>query len=87
MASDGHTKADLGREAVDAGVIDIGRRIFALRQAHRYSLRDLAHMSGLSASFLSEVERGQGEPSISALKRIASALDVGLVYFFSAVRE
>jgi transcriptional regulator with XRE-family HTH domain len=65
----------------------IGRRVLELRQAHRYSLRDLARMSGLSPSFLSQVERGRGEPSISALKRIASALEVELLYFFSTNKD
>lgn len=65
----------------------IGKRILELRQAHRYSLRELARLSGLSASFLSEVERGRGEPSISALKRIACALQVELLYFFSATKS
>jgi transcriptional regulator with XRE-family HTH domain len=65
----------------------IGRRVLELRQAHRYSLRDLARRSGLSPSFLSQVERGRGEPSISALKRIASALEVELLYFFSTTKD
>jgi transcriptional regulator with XRE-family HTH domain len=65
----------------------IGRRILELRHAHRYSLRELARLSGLSASFLSEVERGRGEPSISALKRVASALDVELLHFFSTTKS
>ena len=38
------------------------------------SLRDLATRSGLSASFLSQLERGIVEPSLSSLKRIAKAL-------------
>ena len=62
----------------------IGRRVLELRHAHGYSLRDLARRSELSASFLSQVERGRGEPSISALKRIASALEVELLYFFGS---
>lgn len=77
------------REPQDAedDFVRIGRRILELRHAHRYSLRDLARMSGLSPSFLSQVERGRGEPSISALKRIASALEVQLLYFFSSTKD
>ncbi len=70
----------------DDDFLRIGRRILELRRAHRYSLRELARLSGLSASFLSEVERGRGEPSISALKRIASALQVELLHFFSTTK-
>lgn len=61
----------------------IGERLKQLRTAHGISLRELGRRAGLSASFLSELERGIVEPSISALKRIATALDVRLEYFFS----
>jgi transcriptional regulator with XRE-family HTH domain len=73
-------------KAVDE-VRRIGKRIRDLRRAHGYSLRNLARMVNLSPSFLSEIERGYGEPSISALKRIASALDVGLLYFFNEAAD
>ncbi|MEI7744129.1 MAG: cupin domain-containing protein [Chloroflexota bacterium] len=61
----------------------IGARLHELRSAHRLSLRELGRQVDLSPSFLSEVERGIVDPSISALKRIATALDVRLEYFFS----
>jgi transcriptional regulator with XRE-family HTH domain len=61
----------------------IGERLKQLRTAHGISLRELGRRADLSASFLSELERGIVEPSISALKRIATALDVRLEYFFS----
>src|SRR5215468_8833673 len=78
--------ANDSHDAEDDDFQRIGRRVLELRRAHRYSLRDLARMSGLSPSFLSQVERGRGEPSISALKRIASALEVELLYFFSTAK-
>lgn len=61
----------------------LGARLRDLRSAHELSLRELGAQVGLSPSFLSEVERGIVEPSISALKRIAAALDVRLEYFFT----
>ena len=46
------------------------------RKRARLSLRALADRTDVSASFLSQVERGVAEPSVSTLVRIARALDV-----------
>ena len=48
------------------------------------SIRELARRAGVSASLVSEGERGLLEPSVGALKRIARVLDVNLTYFFSS---
>ena len=42
---------------------------------------DLANQAGISVSFLSLVERGKREPTLSVLRKIAAALDMpfGLV--------
>lgn len=61
----------------------MGERLRTLRTDHRYSMRKLATLAGVSPSLISEVERGRVEPSISILKRLASALDCTLTYFFS----
>jgi transcriptional regulator with XRE-family HTH domain len=61
----------------------IGARVAELRKQHQYSIRSLASLAGVSASLISDVERGKVEPSISTLKRIASALGTTLTYFFS----
>jgi transcriptional regulator with XRE-family HTH domain len=46
------------------------------RERQRLSLRALADESGLSASFLSQVERGLTDPSVGSLRRIARGLGV-----------
>lgn len=61
----------------------IGGRLGELRREHRYSIRRLAERAGVSASLISDVERGKVEPSISTLKRVATALGTTLTYFFS----
>jgi mannose-6-phosphate isomerase-like protein (cupin superfamily)/DNA-binding transcriptional regulator YiaG len=61
----------------------IGQRLRELREQHRLTMRGLAELAGVSASLISDVERGRVEPSISALKRLAGALDTTLIYFFS----
>ncbi len=45
-------------------------------RAHRgVSLRDLAEETGISASYLSEIERGRKRGSLTALARLAKAFD------------
>ena len=45
----------------------IAQRLRELRQEHRLTMRGLAELAGVSASLISDVERGRGlEPSISA---------------------
>src|SRR6476620_840269 len=67
----------------DVQELSIGARLGDLRREHRYSIRRLADRAGVSASLISDVERGKVEPSISTLKRLADALGTTLTYFFS----
>ncbi|HEY4427961.1 MAG TPA: cupin domain-containing protein [Solirubrobacteraceae bacterium] len=67
----------------DGDAPSIGERLAALRREHRYSIRKLADRAGVSASLISDVERGKVEPSISTLKRVSDALGTTLTYFFS----
>jgi transcriptional regulator with XRE-family HTH domain len=59
----------------------IGERLLERRQELGLSLRALAEEVGLTASFLSQIERSQAEPSIRSLRKIADALGVSLFYF------
>ncbi|HEX4009305.1 MAG TPA: cupin domain-containing protein [Solirubrobacteraceae bacterium] len=79
----GGGRAVSARRAVLDGEPSIGSRLAELRKEHRYSIRALAGRANVSASLISDVERGKVEPSISTLKRVASALGTTLTYFFS----
>ncbi|KAA0274511.1 MAG: cupin domain-containing protein [Acidobacteria bacterium] len=61
----------------------IGERLKERRTQHGLSMRQLADKAGVSASLISDIERGRVEPSISVLKRLSGALDITLMYFFS----
>jgi transcriptional regulator with XRE-family HTH domain len=61
----------------------IGERLRSVREQHSLSVRKLGRMAGVSASLISEAERGLVEPSVGVLKKVASALDVTLTYFFT----
>lgn len=60
---------------------ELGRRIRKLRVDRRLTLKQVEHASGLSATHLSEIERGRTSPTIGALVRIARALDRDASYF------
>lgn len=61
----------------------IGDRLYGLRKDHRYSIRGLASKAGVSASLISDIEKGKVEPSISTLKRLANAMGTSITFFFS----
>ncbi len=70
------------RENADSEV-QIGARLRELRNQYQYSIRGLASRAGVSASLVSDIEKGKVEPSISTLKRMATALGTNITYFFS----
>src|SRR5512146_3227109 len=61
----------------------IGQKIKERRIEQDLSLRDLGEMTGLTASFLSQIENGLTEPSISSLQKIATALKVPMFTFLN----
>jgi transcriptional regulator with XRE-family HTH domain len=66
------------RNGARAPAANVGARVRALREAMGLSLRDLAERSGVSAPMLSQVERGETSPTISAATKIAAGLDLTL---------
>lgn len=60
----------------------IGREIRHLRKAKGVKLAELAAAVDRSIGFVSQVERGLSSLSIDDLRRVASALDVPLSWFF-----
>jgi transcriptional regulator with XRE-family HTH domain len=56
----------------------LGAFIRAQRLTAGLSLRDLAARTGVSNAYLSQVERGLHEPSITVLRSIADALELPL---------
>jgi len=57
---------------------DIGPILKRMRMQRKLSIRDVADGSGLSASFLSALERGESDVSIGRLARIAEFFDEDL---------
>ncbi len=61
---------------------DIGQTIHRLREERQLSLKELATKSGLTQSFLSQVERGLTSPSVASLRKVAQAFGVPLAALF-----
>jgi transcriptional regulator with XRE-family HTH domain len=61
----------------------LGKRLHKRRTEQGLSLRALAEKTDLTASFLSQLERGITNASLNSLQKIAEALGVPLLYFLS----
>ncbi|WP_405806736.1 helix-turn-helix domain-containing protein [Streptomyces sp. NBC_01187] len=59
-----------------------GDRLRALRKARHRTLRTVAEAAGISEGYLSQIERGQANPSIATLQQIASALGLKVADLF-----
>src|SRR5258708_356501 len=61
---------------------DLGATIRRLREERNLSLKEVAARSGLTPSFLSQVERNLTSPSVASLRKVAQAFDVPLTALF-----
>lgn len=61
----------------------MGEQLHALRTEHGLSLRDLAARTGLSATLLSQVERGVREPSLKTLRALSTAFGASTAAMFN----
>lgn len=60
----------------------ISEKIRDLRKERKLTLRDLSEKTGLSVSFLSQVENNTSSIAITSLKKISDALNIEISYFF-----
>ena len=60
----------------------IGERITFFRQSKGYSVNRLANLSGVSQSYLREIELGKRNPTVEFLSLLCDALGVTLKEFF-----
>jgi len=89
----GNNKRQNGRKGKDeigqaqaleatANEADLGMTIRRLRESRQLSLKEVAARSGLTQSFLSQVERNLTSPSVASLRKVAQAFGVPLAAFF-----
>ncbi len=65
---------------------EIGRRIRTVRRERGLTLRQVAGEAGLSATHISEIERGHTTPTVGALLRVAHALGKEPHFFLETER-
>lgn len=57
-------------------------KVWQLRTAKGYSLRELEELSGVSKTTINSIENGRANPTMETLLRLAKALDVELSALF-----
>ena len=75
------------KEVISKHGVGIAALLRDRRKKLGLSLQELAKQSGLSASFLSQAERGKAIPSIVSLISLTKPLDVSLNYFFDVPKD
>lgn len=63
----------------------IGQRIRYYRNKRNYTQEKLSEISGLHATYIGQVERGEKNVTLESLKRITSALDISLSQLFEGI--
>ena len=58
--------------------MNLGEKLKKIRTEKKFSLQNLAEKTGLSRSFLSQVERNKTSPSLSSLIKITSSLGINI---------
>lgn len=62
--------------------MDVGKRIQYLRQQRQITVNRLATLSGVSQSYLRDIELGKKQPTVEYLEYICGGLSVSLAEFF-----
>lgn len=61
----------------------LGERLVYLRERRHMTQQELARAADVSQSTIAHIENNKKDPSISTLKKLASALDVHIAVLFS----
>jgi transcriptional regulator with XRE-family HTH domain len=65
----------------------VGHRLLTIRESRNWTLDELAQRSGVSKAYLSRLEHGNRQPSITVLCAIANALGVSIAALFEQPDE
>lgn len=69
------------------GEITVSERITALRQEHGLTLQECARKTGVAASTLSKIERGELSPSVTTLQKIAAGFEMDVTDLLTQSRQ
>lgn len=62
---------------------NLGKKIRMIRKQNGLTLKEMANVCGLSSAFLSQVETGTVNPSLTTVKAVADALNISLGQLFT----
>jgi len=62
--------------------MELGSTIHRIRKEKLLTLKDVARMTNLTESLLSQIENNKAQPSITSLMAISKALNTPIAYFF-----
>jgi transcriptional regulator with XRE-family HTH domain len=74
-------------ESREPSALEIGARLASIRARKGVKVSALAREVGVSASLISQIERGQSRPSVSTLFALAEALSVPVDAFFRDTQD
>lgn len=61
--------------------MDIANHLRHLLDQKEWVLRDLSNQTGLSVSYLSDIQRGRTMPTLETIEKIAAAFEISVVVF------
>jgi transcriptional regulator with XRE-family HTH domain len=64
----------------------LARRVRELRLSLKMTQRDLAEDAGIRQALISQIERGEANPTLDSILRIATALEVSFAELFESRR-
>lgn len=67
--------------------MNIGKRISFFRESKGYSVNKLATLSGISQSYLRDVELGKKNPTVEIISCLCDTLGISLKEFFDVEME
>ena len=66
-------------------LLKLGKRVRVLRLDRGWTQEELAHRSGLNRSYMSDIERGRSDVSLSTLQKIARPLGISLAELLTGI--
>ena len=63
--------------------LQLASRLKGMREAMGYSLEKLSEVSGVSKTMLFQMEKGEGNPSVNTLSRLAAGLQTTCLLYTS----
>ncbi len=67
--------------------MELGERLRSIRKEKNLTLKDLSELAELSVPYLSDMERGEVNPSIESLKKVANAFKMTVRDLFTGVEK